>query len=402
MSSAPMRVSGSLALAPQPVEVGRRRLRVLTLTPFYPSAEDASQGGFIAEPLNWTERGGAENHVIAVQPFYRGRFHALDSDVSPKWETYFSLPGNLGLAAAGTFVAARLLRSIREMHRLRPFDLIHAHSALPCGHAASAISRKLGISFVVSVHGLDAFSTNQSGRAARAWCRRVSKRVYSSAHAVICISEKVRERLGQEFHEKTQVIYNGVDAEMFRPGLERKPLTVLSVGNLIPIKGHALLLRAFARVLEQLPECSLEIFGDGPERENLFRQSQALGISSQVKFHGRQSRESIAAAMQRCAVFALPSSYEGLGCVYLEAMASGKPAIACRGQGIEEIIEHGNNGFLISPGSEAELSDCLNILLQDPNLRARMGMKARSAILQRHTLEHQAQQLTEIYRECTR
>src|SRR5579863_600341 len=104
--------------------------------------------------------------------------------------------------------------------------------------------------------------------------------------------------------------------------------------------------------------------------------------------------------MNRCAVFALPSSYEGLGCVYLEAMASGKAAIGCRGQGIEEIIEHGKNGLLISPGNEDELSDCLGMLLRNEELRGRMGMSARAAVLQRHTLGHQARQLTEVYREC--
>jgi glycosyltransferase involved in cell wall biosynthesis len=404
VSSAPLRVSEVALLTPQLV-TANRQLRVLTLTPFYPSAEDGSQGGFIAEPLRRMETRDIDNHVVAVQPFYRRRVHGAESESGPasRWETYFSLPGNLGLPIAGAFLASHLLRSIREMHAVRTFDLIHAHGALPCGHAARVIARKLGIPFVVSVHGLDAFSTNQSGRASQGWCRRVSESVYGSAEAVICISEKVRQQLGAEFSANARVIYNGVDAGMFCPGPESNPLlTVLTVGNLIPIKGHTLLLRAFARVLDKFPDCSLEIFGDGLERGNLLRLAQALGISNRVKFHGRQSRETIAAAMQRCAVFALPSSYEGLGCVYLEAMASGKPAIGCRGQGIEEIIEHGNSGFLISPGGETELTNCLNMLLQNPNLRARMGMNARSAILQRHTLEHQARQLTEIYLECAR
>jgi glycosyltransferase involved in cell wall biosynthesis len=384
-----------------PLVNANRQLRVLTLTPFYPSAEDGSQGGFIAEPLRRMETRAIENHVVAVQPFYRRRVHGAESGPASCWETYFSLPGNLGLPIAGAFLASRLLRSIREMHAVRTFDLIHAHGALPCGHAARVIAGKLGIRFVVSVHGLDAFSTNQSGRASQGRCRRVSESVYGSAQTVICISEKVCQQLGAELSANARVIYNGVDAEMFRPGPAlQSPLTVLSVGNLIPIKGHALLLRAFARVLDQFPDCSLEIFGDGAERGNLLRLAQALGISSKVKFHGRQSREAIAAAMQRCAVFALPSSYEGLGCVYLEAMASGKPAIGCRGQGIEEIIEHGNTGFLISPGSETELRESLRMLLQNHDLRRRMGMNARNVILQRHTIDHQASQLTEIYREC--
>lgn len=397
-----MRVSGSLALAADP-KAGTRRMRVLTLTPFYPSAEDDSQGGFVAEPLLWTERGGdVENHVIAVRPFYRGRFHAVGSGVPSTWKTYFSFPGNFGLPAAGAFLASGMLRSTRDSQRLRAFDLIHAHGALPCGHAAMVVGRKLGIPFVVSVHGLDAFSESQAGRAARGWCRRVSEEVYASAQAVICISEKVRERLGRDLSAKARVIYNGVDAGMFRPGLELKsPLVVLSVGNLIPIKGHALLLRAFARIVEAVPECSLEIFGDGPERETLLRLAQQLGISRRIRFEGRQSRAKVAEAMRRCAVFALPSTYEGLGCVYLEAMASGKPAIGCRGQGIEEIIQHGKNGFLISPGNEAEMTEVLNMLLQNEDLRSRVGMNALTSVLQRHTLEHQARQLTDIYREHT-
>jgi glycosyltransferase involved in cell wall biosynthesis len=197
------------------------------------------------------------------------------------------------------------------------------------------------------------------------------------------------------------VIYNGVDAEVFCPGPElSSPLTVLSVGNLIPIKGHALLLRAFARVSEAVPECVLEIFGDGPERGNLVLLAEKLGISARVSFRGRQNRADIAEAMRRCAVFALPSSYEGLGCVYLEAMASGKAAIGCRGQGIEEIIEHGKNGFLIAPGNEAELSDALRTVLQSEDFRRRAGANARRTILQGHTLADQARRLTQVYREC--
>jgi glycosyltransferase involved in cell wall biosynthesis len=402
VSSAPIRIPEMVERRPK-MAAGRRQLRVLTLTPFYPSAEDGSQGGFVAEPLSRMDPAEVENRVIAVQPFYRGQLHGGTAEVSAQWETYFSVPGNLGLPTAGAFLAAALLGSVREMHRVKAFDLIHAHGALPCGHAAMVIHSKLGVPYVVSAHGLDVFSSNQAGGAAAGWCRRVSGKVYGSASAVICISDKVRERLGRDFSAKARVIYNGVDAERFHPGPGMKsPLTVLSVGNLIPIKGHALLLRAFARVVESVPDCRLEIFGDGPERTHLVRLARELGIDGRVRFHGRQSREAIAEAMRRSAIFALPSSYEGLGCVYLEAMASGKPAIGCRGQGIEEIIEHGGNGFVIPPGGEIELSDCLRMLLQNDDLRSRMGASARDLVARRHTLGHQARQLTEMYRECAR
>ena len=401
MTSIPMRASGAVCDAKR--AMGGRRLRVLTLTPFYPAMEDGSQGGFVADPLNWMEPHEIVNQVIAVRPFYRRRLHSVSSETSSVWASYFSVPGNWGLPTAGAFLAAGLMKAICRMHRLREFDLIHAHGALPCGHAAMLIGRNLQIPFVVSVHGLDAFQDEFARtRALGAWRRRISEEVYRSAAKVICISERVREQLG-ELRGAAEVIYNGVDAELFCPGQELKPgLTVLSVGNLIPIKGHALLLRAFARISGDFPEASLEIFGDGPERVGLLALARQLGISGRVRFQGRQGRAKIAEAMRRCAVFALPSGYEGLGCVYLEAMASGKPAIGCRGQGIEEIIEHGKNGFLVSPGNEAELSECLRVLLQNEDFRRRMGTSGRSTILQRHTLSQQAQELTDLYRECVR
>ena len=377
-----------------------RPLRVLTLTPFYPSIEDPTRGGFVAEPLGHLLQFGVTVQVVAAQPSYRGRAHSLNSEISSSWMPYLCVPGNLGLPTAGRFLAASLMRSVLKTHGSQFFDLIHAHSALPCGLAAARLSKKWGLPFVVTVHGLDAFSTRQAGGLIGEWCRIVSEQVYRSARAVICISERVRDRVAG-VAANAVVVHNGVDEEMFSPGMEsRPPLIVLSVGNLIPIKGHALLLRALARVPRNGFGWSLEIFGDGPEREKLVATARNLGIADRVHFLGRQSRENIAAAMQRCAVFALASGYEGLGCVYLEAMSSGKPAIGCRGQGIAEIIQHGRNGLLISPGNEVELSASLKALLENEDLRKRLGAAARASILQRFTLRHQSQQLAGVYREC--
>ena len=124
------------------------------------------------------------------------------------------------------------------------------------------------------------------------------------------------------------------------------------MGNLLPIKGHELLIRAVASLAPEFPALTLEIIGHGPELSRLQALTQQLQIGERVRFLGRQSRQQVAAAMRRCTVFALPSRYEGLGCVYLEAMSVGKPVIGCRGQGIAEIIQHGSNGFLVGPDNE--------------------------------------------------
>lgn len=376
-----------------------RRLNVLTLAPFFPSLEDPAQGGFIAEPIRRMSEHGIASHTIAVNPFYRG-VRRVSEDES-EWTTYYALPGNLGLVTSGALLARAVRARVRKLRRVQPLDLIHAHAALPCGQAALAIAAEFDLPYVVSVHGLDVFAERQCGRWLGGAAKRLSMDVYRRAARIVCISEKVRQQLPYDLQAKASVVYNGVDAEMFsvapKPNL---PMRILSVGNLIPTKDHALLLRAFARVHRTLPDSEVEIIGDGPERPRLDELARDLGVDSRITFRGRQDRQTVALAMQNCAVFALPSRYEGLGCVYLEAMACARPVIGCAGQGIDEVIQDGRNGMLIPAGDDSALADRLITLLQDAPLRQSLGVAARQTVLQSYTLDHQAGKLAQIYQEC--
>jgi len=373
------------------------------LTPFYPTQRDDAFGCFVAEPLEALAAAGVVSTVFAMQPFYRGTVRARREVANSQWMRYLSLPGSVGLATAGAFVFARIVGKVRELHRSRPIDLVHAHAPLPCGHAAMLLAEELGLPYVVSVHGLDAFSTEQVRGKAGEWCRRISQRVYQSSRRVICISERVREQVLEGTGNKcrTSVVYNGVDPELFSPDNQAASgLRVLSVGNLIPIKGHETLIRAIASIVPEFPALTLEIIGGGPELGPLRVLAGELQITERVIFSGRQSRSQVAAAMRRCTVFALPSRYEGLGCVYLEAMSAGKPVIGCREQGIAEIIQQGSNGFLVGPDNERELMLAMAMLLRDEPLRHGLGVAARETILEGLTLAHQAEKLARIYREC--
>jgi glycosyltransferase involved in cell wall biosynthesis len=396
-------VIASFPLSGNQLESPKKELHVLVLTPFYPTSTDDGKGCFIAEAMPELARHGVDNTVIAVQPFYRSRA-SLNPLTFPAQHTRFiSFPSGLGLPTAGAFLFANLLSTVRRLHRLNPIHLIHAHAALPCGHAAAFLSRELGVPFVVTVHGLDAYSTEQVSGLSGNWCRRVSKFVYRSAKRVICVSEKVRDQVLKDSLDRvnTEVVYNGVDPEMFHPsGNATEGQTILCVGDLIPSKGNELLLRACAAVHSRFPEVSCEFIGDGPERSHLAKTAAKLHLGHKIRFLGRRSRSQVADAMRRCTLFALPSGYEGLGCVYLEAMATGKAAIGCRGQGIEEVIEHGANGWLIDSGSLAGLTEALFELLGSSQLRDALGEAARSTILRDFTLNHQAERLVRIYREC--
>jgi glycosyltransferase involved in cell wall biosynthesis len=197
------------------------------------------------------------------------------------------------------------------------------------------------------------------------------------------------------------VVYNGTDPSVFAPGTaQEKTPTILMVGNLLAGKGHELVLRAFSRVKDSHPDLQCRIIGEGADRDRFAGLAKDLGISDQVHFLGRRSRSEVAEAMRNCTIFVLPSRYEGLGCVYLEAMASGKAVIACQGQGIDEIIQHGSNGWLIPVDGLEELVQGLQVLLANAELRARIGRTARQTILDKLTLSHQAESLAKIYEEA--
>ncbi len=340
--------------------------------------------------------------VIAVDSIYHAT-RKSNPESPAEWIRYPQLPGNFGLSSAGKFLEKVLLRRIRQLHQRSPIHVIHAHAALPCGHAAALLSQRLRIPFVVTIHGLDVFNSCFQQGVAAGWRRRASVNVYERASKVVCISGRVQRLLDQGMPAPvaSKVVYNGTDPSVFTPETTREQTqNILIVGNLLAGKGHELVLRAFTRVKNSHPGLQCRIIGEGADRDRFAGLARDLGITDQVHFLGRRSRSEVAEAMRNCTVFALPSRYEGLGCVYLEAMASAKPVIACRGQGIDEIIHHGSNGWLIPVDGLEELVQGLQELLANADLRARIGQTARQTIVDRLTMTHQAERLARIYREA--
>lgn len=378
-----------------------RKLHVLVLTPFYPFERNESNGCYVAEPLREFDDRNVAASVFAVNPIYR-EVRTSSARFPAEWIRYPQIPGTLGMSSSGKFLNAVLFNRVQQLNRRFPVSLIHAHAALPCGYAAVSLSRRLGIPLVVTVHGLDVFNSCLKRGIAAGWRHQASARVYRSADKVICVSEKVRSLLteGIAGEGSTEVVYNGADPNLFIPGPREHPtLTLLVVGTLSPIKGHELVLRALARLKESHSRLECRIIGEGSEEQSLVALAKSLGIADRVHFLGQRSRDEVAAAMRECTVFVLPSRYEGLGCVYLEAMACARPVIGCQGQGIDEVIEHGNNGWLVPVGDLEELTQSLRTLLDSPDLRAELGKRARQTILDRFTLVRQAEHLMNIYQE---
>lgn len=178
---------------------------------------------------------------------------------------------------------------------------------------------------------------------------------------------------------RIEVLPNGVDPEVFRPAADwpSDGGYVLFVGRLVAQKGVENLLRAFGAVLRRCPESRLVLAGDGELELYLGRVARHLGFPDRVQFVGWQTGAALVELYQRARVVVIPSLYEPFGLVALEAMACGRPVVASRIGGLEEVLGDGVEGYLVELGDHLELARRLARLILDRELRERMGAAAR-------------------------
>ncbi len=175
------------------------------------------------------------------------------------------------------------------------------------------------------------------------------------------------------------------------------PLRIVFVGNLIPRKGLHILLQALASLPDQ--DWLLTVIGS-PEMDKSYAaglgdQIAAQGLTGRVSLLGTLSPPELAALMRQSQLLAVPSSYEGFGIVYLEAMRFGLPVIAGDAGGPREIVSHGGNGFLVPPEDAAALAGYLKALLQNRRLLVRLSLAALTQAASHPTWEGSAAQVRE-------
>lgn len=194
---------------------------------------------------------------------------------------------------------------------------------------------------------------------------------------------------------KVRQIYNGVDQVRFSPRADdRRPaalpegflpddgLLIGTVGRLAQVKDQASLLQAFARLRQQSDEyrrrLRLLLVGDGPLFQDLRQMAEELGIADEVWMPG--DRKDIPELLRSMDLFVLPSLAEGISNTILEAMASGLPVVATQTGGTPELIEPGDNGFLVTVGDSVALAERLGYLVDNQDELARMGRAGRERV----------------------
>jgi glycosyltransferase involved in cell wall biosynthesis len=281
----------------------------------------------------------------------------------------------------------RIASALRE---LQP-DIVHAHGA----HREALGALDAGLPTVVTIHGIidaEIGLERRLGKRVRGVMRR---RLVAAAlrrmRNVILLSPEVEEHYRAALrHARTWVVENPVHPRFFDTRSDEDPNVVLFSGLLIPRKGIPNLLEAFALLRATLPGAKLRVAGMAtmPEHE---RELQSLV--------GGIAPEDLAKELARAAVVVLVSKQETLPVAILEAMAAGKPVVASPVGGIPRVIREGETGVLVEHGNPKALADRLAALLDDADLRRRLGTNARRAAVDRFTLEGVSRRTLDVYRE---
>jgi len=314
---------------------------------------------------------------------------------------YLNLPKSMLFEYYGSFFYAGMKKLIQNLYKTFPFDIIHAHVALPDGAAAIKIKEQVNIPLLVTVHGQDLQHTIYRNKKSK----DVIASVFQQADKIILVSHKLKKLAEKEIgpSDKYEVIHNGINLEeipnqKIEDTNRTKERIIMSVSNLYPSKGIDLNLHAISKLYKKYPDIKYWIVGDGPERSRLEALSKDLGIEANVQFIGRLPHKEALETMQKCEIFSLPSWKEGFGVVYIEAMEFGKPVIGVQGEGIEDVIQHGKTGLLVKPKNVQSLVEAIDDLLANPSKEKVIGQNAKEMVYGEMTWDRNAQKTVSLYK----
>jgi glycosyltransferase involved in cell wall biosynthesis len=356
-------------------------LRVLTLSTLFPSAVQPTLGVFV-ERQTLGLAAHPDTHVQVVSPIglppwplsrhahyaeraglpLRERWKGLDVH-RPR----FAVVPRIGERWTARSMAGALLPMLRKLRQEYPFDVIDAEFFWPDGPAAMLLSRALNVPFSIKARGADiqywGLRPGIAGQVREAGC---------AAGGLLAVSAALRDvMIGLAMPKDILVHYTGVELDRFRP-IDRAaakarlgvsgPLLV-SAGALIPRKGQAITIAA----LERLPEATLILVGDGPDRPALERQIREAGLEERVRLLGSRPHSELPELLGAADAMVLPSSSEGLANVWVEALACGTPIVIGDIGGAREVLADETAGRIAARNPDAIAAAVRDVLANPPD-----------------------------------
>jgi len=254
--------------------------------------------------------------------------------------------------------------------------------------------RYLGLPFIVYAHGNEILDVRRYSWAKSRLALRKADRVFAVSHRT---AEFIRD-VGVD-PQRIDILHPGCDFDKFRPLPPRKELlrgflgcnvdrkVILTVGGLVPRKGHDMVIRALPFVQKSVSNVVYLIVGTGPGQSQLEALSLSLWLTKHVIFVGKISDEELPWWYALSDVFAMPSrenlekcDVEGFGLVFLEANACGKPVLGGLSGGIADAVIDGETGLLVNPTNPEEIAGGLIRLLSDSSFSTRLGQRGRRRV----------------------
>jgi glycosyltransferase involved in cell wall biosynthesis len=359
-----------------------KSVRLLIFTTLFPNQEQPNHGVFVENRISRVANCDAECVVLAPVgwfPFRDNVFGAWGRLARvPRRELRHGLvvyhPRYPAIPRVGMALAPLLLflASWWAVRRLKlEFDLIDAHYLYPDGVAAVWLGQRLGKKVVITARGSDV--TQLPDYALPRWLIR---RALGRADGLVGVSAALCRRMIELGADPKKVITlrNGVDTHVFHPvdraaaraALGLSGQTLISVGHLIERKGHHLTIAAMA----ELPDFSLIILGDGPERGRLQAQIERLGLAGRVRLLGTRPHAELPAYYGSADAMVLASSREGWANVLLESMACGTPVVASNIPGNPEVVQEPAAGLVMDENNAAGIAAGVRKLFANPPDRA--------------------------------
>ena len=367
-------------------------MKVVVVAEFYPSRSDPVLGIWAHRHAQAAIAAGAELRVLVLHrvvppastPILRRipaavalasqpRRVELDG-VSVEYVRYASPPKPRAYGSWGSWAAKPLGRALKRLRGEFPFDLVHAHNAVPSADAV--ISAGLTAPLVISEHGADIYYT-----AARSGDGRGAVvRAFEKAQLVLATSAGIAEQCDRLGASATELLHLGTDLPAAPQPRPEHP-TLVTVSHLVARKRHGDVLRAMWVLRDSHPDLHYLIIGDGPERGALQQLSEQLGLTERVEFAGQLPNDQALARSRCCSLFVMPSVDEAFGVAYVEAMAGWLPALGSVGEpGPAEIRRCGEGMRIVPPADVERLAERIGEMISDTSLLSDLGVKARLTV----------------------
>lgn len=376
-------------------------LKVLQLTSTFPQSINSARHLYLWHSLEALQQVGIQISVLHTpswKPFSSQFIYQPQFPVKIDTHYCFSIPRHYFRNISNILYCGSVVSKIKKLNQLHQFDVIHAHGEIS-GLAAVIAAKQLGISSVVTIHGIDMCPRMWKGRTLNQF-----KNMYQQADKIIFVGESLQRHFEPMLADKTPcVVHNGVQLPMIscdKNNFIHSPARIISVSNLHEGKGIDITLQALANLKSKgVGDWVYTIIGSGDQKSNLLKMVKKYDLQNHVEFKGDLSHDAVYENLQNANIFCLPSYREAFGIAYLEAMVHGLLTIGVKGQGPQAFIEHDRTGLLVEPQSVDSLTNTLLYALENREKMLMIAKSGKQFVLENFTWQQHAEKLNKVYRE---